>query len=294
MKKRWLITGAGGQLGREFVRLLDGVDEFTAYKSTELDITNSDLLEKTISSIKPTHILNCAAWTNVEKAENNYSEVFQVNAYGVGNLASISRRRDIHLTHFSTDYVFDGQKKTPYETDDLKNPLSVYGLSKSSGEDVIKDINPEGSLIIRTSWLYSVYGSNFVRTMLRIEQERERISVIDDQVGQPTSAADLAEFVVKILSQRDLVGTFHASNSGSASWYDFARMIFDLNGQDPLRILPIRSSEYPQTAKRPPYSVLSHEKWSSVGIPPMQSWQDALHAAFRSTTEGGVRWRLEN
>lgn len=281
MKKRWLITGAGGQLGNEFVSLLDGVDEFAAYKSAELDITNSELLENTINSIKPTHILNCAAWTNVEKAEDNYAEVFKVNVYGVENLASIAKRLGIHLTHFSTDYVFDGQKKTPYETDDLKNPLSVYGLSKSYGEDAIKDINPEGALIIRTSWLYSAYGSNFVKTMLRLGKERESISVIDDQVGQPTSAADLAHFVIKILSKRDLVGTFHASNSGSASWYDLARMIFELNGKDQSRVLPIKSSEYPQTAKRPPYSVLSLEKWRSVGISPMQSWQDALFKTFQ-------------
>ena len=281
MKRKWLITGAGGQLGHAFVNLLDGVDEFAAYKSAELDITNSELLENTISSIKPTHILNCAAWTNVEKAEDHYSEAFKVNAYGVEKLASIAKRLGIHLTHFSTDYVFDGQKKTPYETDDLKNPLSVYGLSKSHGEDAINDINPEGALIIRTSWLYGAYGSNFVRTMLRLEKERESVSVIDDQVGQPTSAADLAEFVIKIVDKRDHVGTFHASNSGSASWYDLARMTFELNGKDPSRVLPIKSSEYPQTAKRPPYSVLSLEKWRSVGIPPMQSWQDALFRTFQ-------------
>ena len=281
MKKRWLITGAGGQLGREFVNVLDGVEEFAAFNSAELDITNSKLLENTINSIRPTHILNCAAWTNVEKAEDNNSEVFEVNAHGVGNLASIAKRLGIHLTHFSTDYVFDGQKNTPYETDDLKNPLSVYGLSKSYGEDAIKDINPEGALIVRTSWLYSVYGSNFVRTMLRLERERESISVIDDQVGQPTSAADLANYVVEIVSQSDLVGTFHASNSGSASWYDFAGMIFELNGKDPSRVLPIKSSEYPQVAKRPSYSVLSLDKWRSVGIPTMQSWQEALLKTFQ-------------
>jgi dTDP-4-dehydrorhamnose reductase len=154
-------------------------------------------------------------------------------------------------------------------------------LTKSHGEDAINDINPEGALIIRTSWLYGAYGSNFVRTMLRLEKERESVSVIDDQVGQPTSAADLAEFVVRIVDKRDLVGTFHASNSGSASWYDLARMTFELNGKDPSRVLPIKSSEYPQTAKRPPYSVLSLEKWRSVGIPPMQSWQDALFRTFQ-------------
>ena len=281
MKKRWLITGAGGQLGREFVDLFAGADEFYAFKSSELDITKSISLENAISSLKPTHILNCAAWTNVEKAEDNYSEVFEVNAYGVGNLASIAKKLGIHLTHFSTDYVFDGLKKTPYETDDLKNPVSVYGLSKSHGEDAINNSNPEGTLIIRTSWLYSVYGSNFVKTILRLEQERESISVIDDQVGQPTSAADLANFVVKILSQRELTGTFHASNSGSASWYDFARTIFELNGKDPSRILPIKSSEYPQSAKRPTYSVLNLDKLRSLGIHPMQSWQDALSETFQ-------------
>jgi dTDP-4-dehydrorhamnose reductase len=281
MKNRWLITGAGGQLGREFADLLKGADEFHAFKSAELDITNCISLENKINSLNPTHILNCAAWTNVEKAEDNYSEVFEVNAHGVRNLASITKKLEIHLTHFSTDYVFDGQKKTPYETDDLKNPLSVYGLSKSHGEDAINDINPEGTLIIRTSWLYSVYGSNFVRTILRLEQERDSISVINDQVGQPTSAADLADFIVKIVSQRDLTGTFHASNSGSASWYDFARMIFELNGKDPSRILPIKSSEYPQVAKRPAYSVLNLDKWRSVGIRPMQSWQDALSETFQ-------------
>lgn len=276
MRKRWLITGAGGQLGCEFANVLDSADEFYALNSSELDITNIASLERVINGLRPTHILNCAAWTNVEKAEEKYSEVFEINVYGVGNLASVARKLGIHLTHFSTDYVFDGQKTTPYKTDDIKNPLSVYGLSKSRGEDLIKDIYPDGTLVIRTSWLYGLYGSNFVRTILRLEQERETISVVDDQMGQPTSAADLAQFVFKSLSQGDLVGTYHACNSGSASWYEFARMIFELNGNDTSRVSPIKSSEYPQVAKRPPYSVLNQEKWKTVGIDPMQSWQKAL------------------
>lgn len=281
MNKKWLITGAGGQLGREFTNVLGGTEEFYGLKSTELDITNIVSLENTINALKPTHILNCAAWTNVEKAEDNYSEVFEVNAQGAGNLASVSRKLGIHLTHFSTDYVFDGQKTTPYDTNDLKNPLSVYGLSKSLGEDEVQEIYPDGTLVIRTSWLYSMYGSNFVKTILRLEQERENISVVDDQVGQPTSSFDLASFVFKALGKHDIVGTYHACNSGSASWYEFARKIFECNGKDPSRILPIKSSEYPQVAKRPPYSVLNLEKWKSIGIEPMQSWQDALAATFR-------------
>ena len=276
MKKRWLITGAGGQLGSAFLNLLDGYNEVYAYKSSELDITSSKSVKNVIDLVKPSHILNCAAWTNVEKAEQNYSEVLEINAHAVGYLASISKRLGIHLTHFSTDYVFDGQKNVPYETDDPINPLSVYGLSKSIGEDAIKDINPEGTLIIRTSWLYSAYGSNFLKTILRLEKERETISVIDDQVGQPTSAGDLADFILQLLGQRDLAGTFHASNSGSASWHDFACEIFRLSGKNPTRILPIMSSDYPQTAKRPRFSVLSLDKWRSVGVHPMRSWQDAL------------------
>jgi len=282
MKKRWLITGAGGQLGSEFANLFDADPEVYAFNSSELDVTNSETLKNTIDSVRPSHILNCAAWTNVEKAEINHAEVMEINAYAVGNLASISKRLGIHLTHFSTDYVFDGQKESPYETDDSINPLSNYGLSKSIGEDAIRDIYPEGALIIRTSWLYSRYGSNFLKTMLRLEQERETISVIQDQVGQPTSAADLASFILRILRDRDLVGIFHASNSGSASWYEFACEIFRLKGKDPARILPIKSSEYPQVAKRPQFSVLSLSKWRSVGVDPMQSWQEALFDTFQN------------
>lgn len=281
MKKKWLITGAGGQLGQEFANLFENAVEFYAFNSSELDVTDNNSIENAINLVKPTHILNCAAWTNVEKAEDNHSEVFRVNVHGVWNLASLAKKLGIHLTHFSTDYVFDGQKRTPYETHDLKNPLSVYGLSKSRGEDAINDVNPDGTLIIRTSWLYSAHGSNFVKTILRLEQERETISVVDDQIGQPTSATDLANFVIKILGQRDLTGTYHACNSGSASWYEFAKTILELNGKDPFRVLPIKSSEYPQTAKRPSYSVLNLEKWRAVGIDPMQSWQNALSDTFQ-------------
>jgi dTDP-4-dehydrorhamnose reductase len=276
MKKRWLITGGGGQLGREFASSLDGVAEFYSFNSADLDITNFTKLESLIESVKPTHILNCAAWTNVEGAEKSSTGAFAVNVDGVRNLSSLTQKMGIHLTHFSTDYVFDGKSNTPYKTDDLKNPLSVYGLSKSLGEDAINDTNSEGTLIIRTSWLYGAYGSNFVKTILRLEKEREKISIVSDQVGQPTSASELANFVIEVLNQGYLVGTYHACNSGSASWYDFAQMIFDKYGKDSSRILPIKTSEYPQAATRPSYSVLSLDKWNETNISPMQSWQSAL------------------
>jgi dTDP-4-dehydrorhamnose reductase len=277
MERRWLITGGGGQLAQEFSKKLQNTSEtFRIQSSHELDIRDQEAIQKQFSAFQPTHVLNCAAWTNVDGAEVDEDSAFAVNASGVRNLAVVAKEIGAHLTHFSTDYVFDGLKDRPYLTSDTRSPKTSYGRGKAAGEDFITSIYPEKALVLRTSWLYSRFGKNFVKTILDLEKTREMISVVDNQVGQPTSAADLAGFVFDILRSKDLTGTFHATNSGHTSWFGFAQEIFKLTGKDPSRITAIRSEVFPQKATRPAYSVLSDDSWINTGIEPMRFWDLAL------------------
>lgn len=257
MKGKILVTGANGQLGRciqDRVNLAPDYEFlFTDYQ--ELDISDSKAVENFFEDNPIEYCINCAAYTNVDKAETEQEKTFLINAEGVRNLAKACRGQGTLLIHISTDFVFDGTKNTPYTEIDKPNPINVYGASKLKGEKYVQEIL-ENYFIVRTSWVYSEYGHNFVKTMLRLGTGGGEISVVNDQIGAPTYAGDLAEFLLtETVSEHLSFGLYHYSNSGEISWYDFAKAIFDLAGMT-CKVLPIRTKDYPTTAKRPQYSLL--------------------------------------
>lgn len=269
-----LVTGASGQLGYELSRLLG--EKFFGVDVNELDITDAHAVLSSFAGQEIEAIVNCAAYTAVDKAESERKEAFGVNEFGAKNIAALASKMNIPLIHVSTDFVFDGKKSSPYTEDDSVNPLSVYGASKLAGENaVLRECS--SAVILRTSWLYSSHGKNFVKTMLHYGRERGHLRVIYDQVGTPTYAADLAAAIVHILPQahKGFGQVFHFSNEGVASWYDFAHAILGIAGV-PCTIEPIQTHEYPTPATRPQYSVMdkSHVKRTfSVVIP---HWRDSL------------------
>ncbi len=278
----WLITGSEGQLGKEMQLALrrSGI-EFVALNSRELDISNEVAVEGLVGKYKPTVILNAAAWTDVDAAEINEVRVFDVNANGPKYLAKSAKNYESILVQISTDYVFSGVSDTPWLEDSEVNPTSVYGRSKSEGEKNVLDYYKERSYIIRTAWLYSVHGNNFVKTMTKLAvNSQDVVKVVDDQIGQPTFAKDLAMQIINIVTANAPVGIYHVTNSGQASWFELARDIFDLSGAKVSRLIPVNSSEYVRLAERPQYSVLSHEKWKDSGFSTMRHWQEALDEAM--------------
>jgi len=274
---KWLITGANGQLGRCLQKTLDaqGID-FVALSRADLDITNIALLNESIKSIKPDVVINTAAYTNVEQAEIDFDESFKINQLGAANLAIASKSVDARLVHFSTDYVFSGNGTSPWQANDLTEPLLIYGKSKLAGEEEILKEYPKNSLIIRTAWLYSPYGKNFYKTMLtKALNGDESVRVVSDQQGQPTSALDLAELTVKAVTKNVSSGVFHGTNAGSCSWFEFAKYIFEIAGADTARVTPVLTSELATKVQRPKYSVLDNQKWSEFGILPLGPWQES-------------------
>lgn len=275
--KVW-VTGAQGMLGGHFVDLLTnrGLD-FVATGSRDLDITKTGDVAGFISAQKPTHIINCAAYTDVDKAETEKERAYLINAVGPQILGKAARRPGIKVIHFSTDYVFDGEGTTPYLEDDPCSPLSVYGSSKREGEERLLEESPQ-ALIIRTSWLCGFPGKNFIETMLRLMSTKEAIRVVDDKRGRPSFCRDLAEAA---LPSADRSGIYHFANSNETSWYEFAREIrvAALEAGISLkieRIDPIQSTDYPLPARRPTYSVLSTSKIESLTKQVPRSWQAAL------------------
>ena len=256
-----LITGANGQLG---MCLKDQVKKFPSFEyhfksSKELDITNREFVSLLFSEEKYDYCINCAAYTAVDKAEEERERAFLVNAEAVKYLAEASKKSNTTLIHISTDFVFDGTKTSPYTEEDSTNPINVYGASKLKGEQYVQEIL-SNYFIIRTSWVYSEYGNNFVKTMLRLAKERDEISVVNDQVGSPTYAGDLAEFLLTIIAKNsNKYGLYHYSNEGAISWYDFAKEIFK-ESSSKLDIIPISSKKYSSNVKRPSYSVLDKSK----------------------------------
>jgi dTDP-4-dehydrorhamnose reductase len=279
---KWLITGANGQLGRCIQKTLDaqGIN-FVALSRTDLDITNTSLVKESIHSIGPDVVINTAAYTNVEQAEVDSAEAFKINQLGVANIAIASKSIGARLVHFSTDYVFSGKKSSPWEIDDITEPISVYGESKLAGEFEILKEYPENSVIIRTAWLYSNFGKNFYKTILnKALNSSEHLEVVNDQYGQPTSALELAELTVRAATNKVEAGTFHATNSGSCSWFDFARYIFELAGENINRVQPISSKSFKSLASRPDYSVLDNEKWLDFGIDPLGEWKETVRFSY--------------
>ena len=271
--KTVLVTGATGQLGSELRYLFeinqDGVipEELKVKLNLvfvtrkELDIQNHDAVSGFCKKYKINVIINCAAYTAVDKAESEPDKADAINHLAVKNLAQVSKDQGISLIHISTDYVFDGTNYRPYKESDKTNPQSIYGKTKLAGELAMQSINPASSIIIRTSWVYSEFSNNFVKTMMRLGQERDELNVVCDQVGTPTNARDLAEAILQVIPQlhNQNVEVYHYSNAGICSWYDFAIAIFEIIKID-CKVNPIPSEAYPTPAKRPYYSVMDKSK----------------------------------
>lgn len=260
-----LVTGSKGQLGSELQEEVSTTSlpysQFFFTDKDELDISNHVDIKNYIETNHIDTIINCAAYTAVDKAEEDEIAADKINHLAVKYLAQISKEKNIKLIHISTDYVFDGTNHKPYIESDVTNPSGIYGKTKLNGETAMLEINPDNSIIIRTSWVYSSYGANFVKTMLRLGNERNELRVIFDQVGTPTYAKDLAQTILEILPKirNEKVATYHYSNEGVCSWYDFSKTIFELSNIS-CQVNPIETKAYPTPAKRPHYSLLNKTK----------------------------------
>ena len=278
----WLVTGGSGQLGIAVSEELDsrGI-AFRAVGSKDLDITDSKNVVDFIAEYTPSVIVNCAAWTDVDGAESNEESAANVNSRGSENLAKAAVSINARLIHISTDYVFSGESQKPFEIADQIDPQSAYGRTKADGERKVLATYPQNSFIVRTAWLYSAKGKNFAKTMTRLALTSDgEVRVVNDQIGQPTSAVDLAKQIVDLGLSTAPADIYHGTNAGQATWFEFAQEIFSLAGADINRVVPVASEEYPRPAKRPPFSVLSHKEWSKTSIGPMRDWKTALTAVM--------------
>lgn len=276
---RSLITGATGMLGTD-LREAFTPHAVTALGRADLDVTDLDAVRAAVTGHDL--VVNAAAYTKVDDAESNEEAAFAVNALGAKNLASAARETGAKFVQVSTDYVFDGAAKTPYAESAPRNPISAYGRTKAAGEELALAAYPDGTFVVRTAWLYGAHGGNFAATMLRLATTHPTVSVVTDQLGQPTWTADLARQIRLLVESDAPAGVYHGTNSGHCSWFDFAKAIFADAGLDPARVLPTDSSTFVRPAPRPAYAVLGHERWAAVGIPEMRDWREALRDAFAS------------
>jgi dTDP-4-dehydrorhamnose reductase len=273
---RYLIAGAGGMLGNDLRLALAG-REITALTRTDLDVTDLDAVRAAVAGHD--FAINASAYTKVDDAESHEAEAHAVNATGAQNLAIAAAEAGARLVQVSTDYVFDGSATAPYDEGTPLNPISAYGRTKADGERLALAAHPDGTSIVRTAWLYGANGGNFARTMLKLAATHDTVSVVNDQRGQPTWTGDLAAQIVALLDSEAAPGVYHGTNSGEATWFDFAREVFRLSGLDPERVLPTTSDQFVRPAPRPDYSVLGHAAWRRAGIPEMRDWREALAAA---------------
>lgn len=272
---RLVVTGARGQLGRA---LLDLAPEARGYGRGDLDITRLDAVR---AVLRPGDVvINCAAYTAVDLAETEHDAAFEINARGPMVLAVACGEIGARLIQVSTDYVFPGTGDRPYRTNDPTGPKSVYGKTKLQGEQAVQDLLPHTGHIVRTAWVYTGEGSDFVATMRRLERERETLDVVDDQLGSPTYARDLAAGLLELAEQPDAPPILHATNAGQATWFELARAVFTEIGADPERVRPCATSAFPRPAPRPAYSVLSDNSWVAAGLTPLRPWRDALNDAL--------------
>lgn len=268
-----LITGSNGMLGHDLIEVLKDKHELLLTTSKTLDITDGDSVMDFIVKSNPDIVINSAAYTDVDGCESNPDLAYNVNGEGVKNLALACREVDCPLVHISTDYVFNGQNDRPWVEDDEIGPISIYGKSKLEGEEHIKEIL-EKYFIVRTAWLYGVNGRNFPRTMLELAQNHSEITVVYDEVGTPTYTPDLAKGISELI-ETDYYGTYHLTNSGSCSWCEFARYIFDVADVD-VNVIPVTASEFARPAPRPSYSVLENRNWVENGFEPLRNYKEAI------------------
>lgn len=273
-----VVTGKGGQLASELEFLKGGDLNWKFLSYGDLDITKKDFVYDFFLNNKCDLIINCAAYTSVDNAEDEIDKCFKVNYHGVSNLISASEKFKIKIIHFSTDYVFDGYKNISYKENDITNPMSVYGKSKFKGELALCKSNIK-SIVIRTSWVYSVFGKNFVKSMLSLSKKNRSISVVSDQIGSPTNAYDLAQLILKIINCKKYIwksfDIFHFSNEGQCSWYDFAKEIFEIC-KISTTVNEIKSSQFLTKAKRPNFSLLSKKKIKNTFNIEIFHWKDSL------------------
>lgn len=287
---RVLLTGANGQVGRALLACAPRHVSITALTHAELDIADADAVARATRRLAPQVVINTAAYTAVDRAEAEAELARRINASGPRHLAAAARSCAARLVHLSTDYVFDGTSCTPYRPDDAPAPLSVYGRTKLEGEEAVRELLPEHSVILRTAWVYAARGSNFLLTMLRLMRSGGPVRVVADQIGTPTAAAAVAEAVWSIVVHPEISGVHHWTDAGIASWYDFAVAIAEeadarglLSGE--VSVLPIGTRDYPTTARRPPFSVLDRSSLRTLGLPPVH-WRQRLRCVLAEIGNG--------
>lgn len=278
-RTRWLVTGAGGMLGHDVVgALLGGGRRVTALSRAYLDVTDAEAVYEAVA----THagpggvVVNCAAFTAVDAAETAEPAAFRLNAVAPALLAAACAAVGSRLVHVSTDYVFDGAATEPYPEDAVPAPASAYGRTKAAGEWAVRAALPDASWTVRTAWIYGEHGANFVRTMLRLAGERDTVSVVEDQRGQPTWTGDVAAAIVRLVDVGAAPGTYHATATGSTTWHGLTRRVFELAGLDPARVRPTTTDAFPRPAPRPAFSVLGHDRWAAAGLPGLPDWDATL------------------
>ncbi|MFC9431760.1 dTDP-4-dehydrorhamnose reductase [Streptomyces sp. NPDC056987] len=281
----WLVTGAGGMLGRDLLARLAAAGRPAAgLDRAALDITDPDAVRAAFAEHAPAVVVNCAAWTAVDDAESKEDDALAVNGTGPRVLAEACRESGAILLQVSTDYVFAGDGETPYAEDAPTAPRSAYGRTKLAGERAVLDALPERGYVVRTAWLYGAGGPNFVRTMIKLEAVKDTLDVVDDQRGQPTWTGDLADRLVRLgaaaLDGTAPAGVYHGTSGGGTTWFGFTQEIFRLLGADPARVRPTTSEAFVRPAPRPAYSILGHDRWKSAEIEPIRDWRAALAEAF--------------
>ncbi len=277
----WLVTGAGGMLGRDLVTLLDRRREaVTGLCRSELDITDVRAVRRALDRWQPTVLVNCAAWTAVDDAEAHEEVALQVNGHAVAVLAALCAVRGTTLVQLSTDYIFDGRASRPYSEDSVPAPRTAYGRTKLAGERAVLEQSYLVGYVVRTAWLYGAHGSSFVRTMISKARGGAPVRVVDDQYGQPSWTADVASSIVSLVQAAAPPGIYHATSSGETTWFGLAQEVFGQLGADPARVSPIQSTTVDRPAPRPSYSALGHAARGHVGLAPIGDWRTALQRAF--------------
>ena len=271
-----LVTGIRGQLGYDVMKVLKARNiEAAGVNSDEMDITDQACVDRVFEREMPDAVIHCAAWTAVDAAEDEIEACRAVNVDGTEHIAKACSRIGAVMMYFSTDYVFNGEGETPWKPEDPTGPASVYGQSKLDGENAVRRILPGKHFIVRLQWVYGINGKNFVKTMLRLSETHDRLTVVCDQIGGPSYTPDIAELACDMIVT-DKYGTYHAANTGYCSWYEFAKAIFAEAGRQ-IEVAPVSSNQYPAKAKRPHNSRLDTSKLSENGFRQLPPWQDALH-----------------